>query len=129
MRDFRWCVATSLQSAIIPNTRTWIFIAVKKNSNLKKMGNLKMCNITAHIVMLMKTRSVPKRYEKYTFYSGTLKERDHLIVLGIDARIILKLFHREMWYENVNWIRLAHNRAQWRAFVNTVMNLYLPEKR
>jgi hypothetical protein len=29
----------------------------------------------------------------------------------------------------VNWIRLAHNRAQWRAFVNTVMNLYLPEKR
>jgi hypothetical protein len=43
--------------------------------------------------------------------------------------------HRRRWEDNTkmdlreteidggNWIRLAQNRVQWRAFVNTVMNL------
>jgi hypothetical protein len=28
--------------------------------------------------------------------------------------------------DGANWIRLAHDRSQWRAFVNTVMNLRFP---
>jgi hypothetical protein len=28
-----------------------------------------------------------------------------------------------------NWIRLAQDRVQWRAFVNTVMNLPAPQER
>jgi hypothetical protein len=43
--------------------------------------------------------------------------------------------HRRRWEDNIkmdlrevriygaNWIRLAEDRVQWRAFVNTVMNL------
>jgi hypothetical protein len=32
----------------------------------------------------------------------------------------------EIWIDGANWIRLAQDRVQWRAFVNTVMNLRVP---
>jgi hypothetical protein len=33
---------------------------------------------------------------------------------------------REVGWEVVNWIHLAHDRDQWRDVVNTVMNLRVP---
>jgi hypothetical protein len=45
---------------------------------------------------------------------------------------------RRMWEDNIkmdlseiridgsNWIRLAHERVQWRAFMSTLMNLRVP---
>jgi hypothetical protein len=33
---------------------------------------------------------------------------------------------REIGIDGANWIRLAQDRFQWRAFVNTVMNLWVP---
>jgi hypothetical protein len=33
---------------------------------------------------------------------------------------------REIGIDGANWIRLAQERVQWRAFVNTVMNLRVP---
>jgi hypothetical protein len=38
----------------------------------------------------------------------------------------IKLELREIGIDGTNWIRLAQNRVQWRAFVNTVMNLGVP---
>jgi hypothetical protein len=35
---------------------------------------------------------------------------------------------REIGIDRVNWIRLAQERVQWRAFVNTVMNLQAPQQ-
>jgi hypothetical protein len=35
----------------------------------------------------------------------------------------VKLDLREIGWENVDWIRLTEDGDQWRAFVNTVMNL------
>jgi hypothetical protein len=35
----------------------------------------------------------------------------------------IKLYLREIGIDGVNWIQLAQNRAQWRAFINTMMNL------
>jgi len=31
--------------------------------------------------------------------------------------------HREMGINGANWIQMAHDRIQWQAFVNMVMNL------
>jgi hypothetical protein len=35
----------------------------------------------------------------------------------------IKLDLREIGIDGANWIQLAQNRVQWRAFVNTAMNL------
>jgi hypothetical protein len=34
----------------------------------------------------------------------------------------------EIGCEDVDWMHLAQDRAQWRALVNTVMNLHVPQK-
>jgi hypothetical protein len=38
----------------------------------------------------------------------------------------IKLDLREIGIDGANWIRLAQDRVQWWAFVNTVMNLQVP---
>jgi hypothetical protein len=38
----------------------------------------------------------------------------------------MKMDLREMEIDGANWIQLAQDKAQWRACVNTVMNLRLP---
>jgi hypothetical protein len=53
------------------------------------------------------------------FWSGNLKERDHSEDLGIDGKIILEWILGK-W--TVDWMHLAQDRDQWRAFVNKVMN-------
>jgi hypothetical protein len=40
-----------------------------------------------------------------------------------------KLDLREIGIDGANRIELAQNRVQWRAFVNTVMNLRIPERK
>ena len=47
----------------------------------------------------------------------TLKERGHLINLGVDERIILNIVG---W---VDWINLSQCENEWCALVNTVMNI------
>jgi hypothetical protein len=38
----------------------------------------------------------------------------------------IKMDLREIGIDGANWIRLAKDRVQWWAFVNTVMNLRVP---
>jgi hypothetical protein len=38
----------------------------------------------------------------------------------------IKMDFREIRIDGANWIRLAQDRVQWWAFVNTVMNLRVP---
>jgi hypothetical protein len=38
----------------------------------------------------------------------------------------IKMDLREIGIDGANWIQLARDRIQWRAFVNTVMNFRVP---
>jgi hypothetical protein len=38
----------------------------------------------------------------------------------------IRMAFREIGWEGVDWIHLAEDRDQWRALVNTVMNLRVP---
>jgi hypothetical protein len=38
----------------------------------------------------------------------------------------IKMDLREIGFDEANWIQLAQDRAQWRDFLNTVMNLRVP---
>jgi hypothetical protein len=38
----------------------------------------------------------------------------------------IKVYLREIGWDNMDWIDLAQDRDQWRALVNTVMNLLVP---
>jgi proteasome lid subunit RPN8/RPN11 len=38
----------------------------------------------------------------------------------------IKIDHREIGWDNMDWIDLAQDRDQWRALVNTVMSLGVP---
>jgi hypothetical protein len=38
----------------------------------------------------------------------------------------IKMDVREIWIDEAKWIHLAQDKVQWRAFVNTVMNLRVP---
>jgi hypothetical protein len=40
-----------------------------------------------------------------------------------------KLELKEIGIDEANWIRLAQDRVQWRAFVDTVMNLRVPYRK
>jgi hypothetical protein len=42
---------------------------------------------------------------------------------GVDD---IKMDLREIGWDGVDWIELAQDRGQWRALVNTVMNLRVP---
>jgi hypothetical protein len=41
----------------------------------------------------------------------------------------IKLGFRETGIDGANWIRLGQDRVQWRAFVNTIMNFRVPQRK
>jgi hypothetical protein len=61
-----------------------------------------------------------KLHTKFGFENT--KGRDHLGILGVVWRIILKWISNKMAVM-MDWIHLAQERVQWWALVNTVLNL------
>jgi hypothetical protein len=47
---------------------------------------------------------------------------------GVDGRIIIKWFLKEIVYEGVNWIQLAKDGACWRTSVNTAIDVLVTWK-
>jgi hypothetical protein len=59
------------------------------------------------------------------FWWESQKEKDNYEDLHIGGWIILKCI-LEIGWGGMDWIDLAQDRNQWRALVNTVMNLRVP---
>jgi hypothetical protein len=59
------------------------------------------------------------------FWWGDLREGNHLGDPGIDGIILKWIFKK--WDGGMDWIELAQDRDRWRALVNAVMNLRVPE--
>jgi hypothetical protein len=54
------------------------------------------------------------------FWWGNLSEGDHLEDQDVDGKIMLK------WDLGMGWINMAQDRDRWCAFVNPLMNLWMP---
>jgi len=64
-----------------------------------------------------------------TVLRGKPEGRDHLPLLDIDNRIILKCILKIIGFEGVDCpTRVAEDGDIWRAVLNAVMNLRVPEK-
>jgi hypothetical protein len=66
-------------------------------------------------------------YRVFYVVGGRLKERGHLEDKGIDGRIILKLILKRVLVV-VRWICLAQDRDRWWVLMNTVTDLWVPQK-
>jgi len=63
----------------------------------------------------------------YKVLVGKPDAKNHLEDLGVDGRKKnIKRDLKEIKWEGVDWVHLAHDRAQWWAVLNTVMNLRVP---
>jgi hypothetical protein len=61
-----------------------------------------------------------------TFLVFTVVVRETLTYGVKNGWTILKWILREIGWDGRDWIELAQDRDQWRALVNTVMNLRVP---
>jgi hypothetical protein len=59
-------------------------------------------------------------------WSENLKGRESWEDLGIDWEYNIRMSLGEIGWEGVDWINLAQDRDQWWAFVNTVVNIWVP---
>jgi hypothetical protein len=67
--------------------------------------------------------------EKRTAYTILVRKPEGKRPLGRPRRRWvdnIKMALREIGLDGVDWIKLAQDRDQWRALVNTVMNLRVP---
>jgi hypothetical protein len=64
----------------------------------------------------------------YKILVGNLTERDHPEEVGIDERIMSRVYLRERQWEDVEWIRLAQDRDQWQVLMNMMRSFGLHER-
>jgi hypothetical protein len=129
--------------------RLWVFenrvfrrIFVPKRDEVtggwRKLNNEKLhCLYSSPgIVRVIKARRM--RWAGHVSHMGEVRGAYNILVGRLEGRRPLvrprhrwedniKMNLREIRFQNVDWIHLAHDRDRWRAFVNMVMNLWVPQ--
>jgi hypothetical protein len=103
----------------------------------RKLHNDELQNLysSLNIVRVIKSRRM--RWAEHVARMGTGRGVDRVLVGRPGGKIPLgrprgrwevniKLDLRKIWIDGENWIWLAQDRAQWRSFLSTVMNLRVP---
>jgi hypothetical protein len=67
-----------------------------------------------------------RRRMRWPWHVARMGEKDHQEAQDVGGWIILKWVLREIGWGGMDWIDLAEDRLQWRALVNTVMDLRVP---
>jgi hypothetical protein len=103
-----------------------------RNLHNEELHNL---YFSASIIRIIKSRKmrwaghVARREPKTNVYRILVGEPEGKILQGRPRRRWvdnIKMDFRDIGWDGMDWIDLAQNRDQWRALVNTVMNLRIP---
>jgi hypothetical protein len=110
-----------------------IFGPKREDGSWRKLHNDELNNLyfSLNIVKLIKSRMRWARHVAHVgegrgVYRVLVVSSEHKRPLGRPRRMWednIKLDLRERMIDGANWIQLAQNRVQWRAFVNMMMNL------
>jgi hypothetical protein len=109
----------------------------KEDGSWRKLHNKELHNLysSPNIVRVIKSRRmwwaghVARMGERRGVYRVLVGRPEWKRPLGRPRRRWednIKIDLTEIGIDGVNWIQLAQDRVQWRAFVNTVMNLRVP---
>jgi hypothetical protein len=105
--------------------------------DLRKLHNEELHNLYSSPNIIRMTKSRKIRWTGHVARMGETRTPYRILVEKPEGRRPLgrprrrwvdniKLDLREMDWDGVDWIELAQDRDQWRAVVNTVMNLRFP---
>jgi hypothetical protein len=108
------------------------YIRREEDGSWRKLHNNELHSLysSPNIVRVIKSRKM--RWEGHVARMGEGRVVYRVLVgrpLGRPRRRWeenIKLDLREIGNDGANWIQLAQDRVQWRAFVNTVMSLRVP---
>jgi transcription termination factor 2 len=109
----------------------------EEDGSWRKLHNNELHDLysSPNIVRMIKSRKmrwaghVARMGEERSVYSVLVGRSEGKKPLGRPRRRWednIKMDLRVIGIDGANWIRLAQDRVQWRAFVNTVMNLRVP---
>jgi hypothetical protein len=105
-----------------------IYELEEEKRNFRKLHNEKIQDLYSSPNMFRVGGECGMHWENnvlYRFWRGHLREGDHLKELGL----VIGKNIKEIGWEDLNWINVAQDREKWQAFVKTVTNLKVSNKR
>jgi hypothetical protein len=109
----------------------------EEDSTWRKLHNDEIHNLYSSPIIVRVIKSMRMRWAGHIVRMGDGGYVYRILVGRLEGKRPLEI-HRCRWEDNIkmdlreigidgaNWIQLAQNRVQWRAFVNTVMKLRVP---